>query len=377
MLAFLISPIPTRCRVQPSACTTHNGDQNAPPARKRGRPRGSRNKNRKASLNSDSSRATKGGAAGNGAGISQKARDAGNGAIVGNDARENDGGGYEASFAENFHLLLPFLTENKEEVESEETVALREFLDIIINRELSMYRRVAQDGNLRPFRARAAAAKDCTTCKGVGETKCRYCQGLGFLELDPNHQFNPEFEGWILEPPTHAVGDFYHCPLCGGRCVTRCEECAGTGLRDGLRLLLEGKSPVLGDEKIPFAATSGATVPATEPFDMDAFIDEHRDRIEWTPEGILILRAQRRRTRRRQPAKDKSHLPDAAPVRKRGRPRRRPDTTPVTDTSASARRKTSRRSTDFLNTTDFQVGRRLSSASDDTTDNNLHSEGDD
>lgn len=368
---------PRVCDVRPGA---KNGD--TPRRRRRGRPRGSRNKKK-----------------------SEPVLD-GSGASSAGEKED----GYEKSFAENFHMLLPILAEEARQAEAaaketEEQQALREFIGTLIDRYLSTYRRTAQDENLRPFREREQAAQRCGTCGGEGEVKCEYCGGWGFLQFGGNsgREFEAEFQGWTLEPPKHVVGNYYHCPLCGGRCKTRCEECAGTGSKDGLRLLLEGKSTEFVDGVAPrYAAKGGCAATATEAFDFDAFVEEHKENVEWTHDGLLILRAGKRRggalgakhstvggpqaqdVAGPQPEPPPQSTAEKAGVgyrtrRKRGRPRKedaarpslgseRRGTEGASSGDARRRARSNRRSTDFLNTTDFQMGQKLSSPRDDTSE---------
>eukprot|EP00171_Calliarthron_tuberculosum_P007110 IDg7110t1 len=186
MMAFTIQCIPSQSwRAKPLACARREnatpGDSVPSPAPKRkpGRPRGSRNKKRPTRS----------------ANIPVSTDEAGPTQVPSADAQiagiNGENNGYETSFAENFHHLLPLLSKEgrSDDDDSEETRALRDLLDSIINRELSVYRRVAQDANLRPFSTRAAATLTCKTCEGRGETRCRYCDGAGFIELPSDGSF--------------------------------------------------------------------------------------------------------------------------------------------------------------------------------------------
>ncbi len=293
------------------------------------------------------------------------------------------GRGYEASFAANFHDLLPLLSEQETKVD-EETLAMREFMSILSNRYVSTFRRSPQTNNLRPFAKRAQAQSICSECEGVGEIKCKYCDGDGFMQLEKD-EFDPHFDGWILEPPVHVVGNYYHCPLCGGRCKTRCEGCAGSGLEGGMARILKGL-PVDGVENLPkYAASDEAVRVATELFDMKKFLEQYKDRVEYAPDGLIIVRAKKRRQKRRKTKKKESTADQKTSassnlVRKRGRPRKkdvqneqqanidkmvqdieygkklRQNLSPGKEKYIQPK---SRRSTDFLNTTDFKVGKRL------------------
>ncbi len=195
-----------------------SGDASAvtsvPLKRKRGRPKGSKNKPKNNAVQLD--------------------KDTGNGHC--NDVE--NGNGYEASFAANFHHLLPLLSGPPlvpdDDAVDDDTRAMRNLVGTLSDRMVSTHRRIPQDGNLRPFSKRGAALRVCATCSGLGEVRCGYCEGVGFLDLGENgEKFVDTFDGWTLAPPERAVGNYFHCPLCGGRCKTRCEICFGAGTADG------------------------------------------------------------------------------------------------------------------------------------------------
>lgn len=306
--------------------------------------------------------------------------------------------GYEESFAANFHILLPLLTKLEEDDREEsEEAELHNFVDMLSDRLLSTHRMSPQLHNLRPFAKRSDAERICDDCGGAGEKKCPYCDGDGFLELDLDN-FEPNFEGWVLAPPKRAVGNYFHCPLCGGRCMVRCVECAGSGADGGMKRTLEGR-PVSGIDDLPkYAAGDDAAVsPAMKPFIMEDFLEEHKDRIEHTEDGLIILRAPKKR--RGRVAKKKVEATDGSDApqgrrRKRGRPRKhrvkesseaRPNEDKLKEASSSRGSKQmsrSVRSTNFLNTTNFKVGQKLSiedvttknEEEDDENDSNINEE---
>lgn len=309
------------------------------------------------------------------------------------------GRGFQASFEENLEHLLPLLSQEETEVD-EETQAMRDFVDLLSDQYLSDFRKSPQTKNLRPFAIRSNAQKICAECDGIGEITCKYCNGDGFIVMDG--EFNPHFDGWVLEPPKHVVANYYHCPLCGGRRTHRCEECAGCGLEGGMSRLMRGL-PLDGVENLPeFAASDQATRTATEMFDEDKFLEQFKDRIEYAPNGIIIVRAKKKRSGRKPKKKEPQQQAEAKVTeltvngkRKRGRPRKQvePKLKPqqqkqhieqkraIVDLENGERfrenllpgkarptKRKSRRSTDFLNTTDFKVGKRLSDDDDDNDD---------
>lgn len=303
-----------------------------------------------------------------------------------------EGRGYEASFAANFHILLPYLTKQAEP-EPPEQEEMRKFVRLLSERFQSTHRFAPQMNNLRPFALRNKAVKACKTCKGAGDIKCKYCKGIGFIQMDIE-KFDPHYDGWELAPPKKAVGNYYHCPLCGGRCLHRCEDCGGSGIEGAMDRILAGERPD-AIENVPKYAAKESFAPATEPFNMEEFLHENKSHIERTDDGLTIVRSQKRkrkpRSKKGKTNTDGSNLEagceaesetDAevqqAPEkskRKRGRPPKKT----IAEATASAKPNengnslrrslspgsrgvspTSRRSTDFLNTTDFKVGKRLS-----------------
>lgn len=306
---------------------------------------------------------------------------------------------YAESFTANFDKLLPLLSESAAEeasiTESADDAGLRALAGTLSDRMLSTHRRLPQDENLRPFQVRARAQSVCAACDGAGEVVCGYCGGVGFMDLGEDcERFQPEFDGWTLAEPRRAVGSYFHCPMCGGRCRTRCEKCFGMGTTPEGGVDDAGSG--MTSEEIPHVA---AGEPATEIFNLEAFLHEHRERIERTSTGMIIMRATKRGRRKRKPKSeakdggpgpkgvadvaaevqgdapsepttplvesDAQPKPPLVPAGSSGAPQPRQEYGPQPadfDPSGGggASQRMNRRSTDFIHSTDFQVGRRLS-----------------
>lgn len=250
----------------------------------------------------------------------------------------------------------------------------------------SMHRSSGRYANLRPFRMREENEGICLTCEGTGFTVCDYCKGQGFVDLGENgEKFKVNFGVNELVLPKKVMGSIYHCPLCGGLREERCIACLGFPMKQK-----SGSAPV-------GAAGTANKERAWKSLDMDAVIAENADRIEIGVDGVIILRAKARKQRAKKVSAGKDTIkekdvifgkaPNVEPPAKRGRGRprkgRSPDelypiqrpistgaeeyrtvgTDPVPHVSPSVRGKSKARrgggSTDFVNTTDYQVGRQL------------------
>lgn len=246
----------------------------------------------------------------------------------------------------------------------------------------STHRSSGKLDNLRPYALRQEREVNCATCGGKGMVQCAYCKGHGFVDLGENgEKFEPVFENNVMTMPKKVMGSTYHCPLCGGLTEERCEQCFGIGKEcDGDRATFEAQE-----------AHGGA---ATETFDLDEFVQAEEGRVEVGLDGTIILRAKkavrsgRKPKKPRMEAKPKQDEKGRERVKKkRGRP---PKTKPtkvemqpqkeldLTRAAQSSRvgegvggrgkglvgRQSDnrlRRSTDFVNTTNYKVGRTLRS----------------
>lgn len=277
--------------------------------------------------------------------------------------------------------LLPVMSKQEREAERkipEEEQHMRRLLKICISRVESSHRASKRLDNLKPYKLRRKEENVCETCSGRGMTICDYCKGEGFVDLGENGE---KFESIIGDNevlmPKHVMGSIYHCPICGGLQEERCVVCFGTG-----------EDPTVDKGNQPRGASaSERTGQAWKLFDMSLLSQDEQDRIEVGSDGIIILRARKRKKRapNRTKVTGKNAKVDSANTPEdRSKEEEKlsdiisevPHITSVDDLddvamrtanvqSASARRlasKTSRyvgRSTDFVNTTDYQVGKRL------------------
>lgn len=283
--------------------------------------------------------------------------------------------------------------------ETEHEIQVREMLRESAAIVASTHRQSNRERNLKPFASRRAPKK-CKQCSTTGMITCSYCKGEGFVDLGEDAaKFYEDFPDESISLPPKATGNIYHCPLCGGLKEERCDRCFGTGFLEDA-------------EKQPKDAAAKDMDGAWKPFDMDKFLMDNADHIEIGLDGTIILRKQERRGRKKKvqqaEAKDsdknedkvdddsskkslsqpdtnvtmlQSQISAASPVtepvkRKRGRPRKRPISEndvalPPPTQSASKpevavnpallKRSSSLSRTDFVNTTDYQVGRKLRS----------------
>lgn len=285
--------------------------------------------------------------------------------------------------------LLPLLAKDEQEErrnrnEKEEDVRNR--VNACCDQLSSMHRSTARLDNLRPFRLREEARDECDACSGTGMTACEYCNGEGFVDLGENaEKFDGNFKGNELSMPKHVTGNIYHCPLCGGLQEERCVKCFGLGVDPQRNQRQEGEAEEDMNER------------AWQEFDFEELLKQEGDRIEVGLDGTIILRAKKPKRTGRKPRKgvasnektavakldeEGSKLKkQASAKRKRGRPPKSPkrnvnlDYNPETgDEESSAetppssqtqprllvpRGRTVGKSTDFVNTTDYKVGRQL------------------
>lgn len=289
---------------------------------------------------------------------------------------------------------------------------VRALLRVCSEQFSSTHRASGRLENLKPYTQRKLDEHICEKCEGKGMTKCDYCKGMGFVDLgEGGKDFEYKFKNVeFFVMPTHVMGNIYHCPLCGGLQKERCDACEGTG---------EITNP--SGKRSAGASRKRNVERAWETFDVDEFVEEEKERVEVGVNGTIILRAKKRGPRKKKAGGTKAEakaravaLADAqaaadaarqtGPVkRKRGRPRktvvesadtsseavdyaknvryapdlsklggRRKDDGVMGKGRANGRangralvprqridRRTGQRSTDFVNTTDYQVGRGL------------------
>lgn len=279
--------------------------------------------------------------------------------------------------------LLPLLAkeeqeEQREQLEDETDMRVR--VDACWDQFASLHRSTTRLDNLRPFRLRDEAEEKCADCKGTGMTTCEYCKGEGFVDLgEKAERFQPEFGDNLLSMPKRVTGNIYHCPLCGGLQEERCVKCFGSGVSPKRKERQEGEAAeVVGDR-------------AWQTFNIDELLRKEADRIEIGLDGTIILRVHKpkRTGRRRRKVTEESKVvagggkqmidvKKPAVKRKRGRPRK----TPISEDSITVENvdvaeedmsqslatpkgvivpggRSVRKSTDFVNTTDYKVGQRL------------------
>lgn len=283
--------------------------------------------------------------------------------------------------------LLPILAWEENErnrVPSKQEADMKEHLRNRFMERSSIHRENDRLNNLKPFKTRKESEITCDTCSGTGMVTCPYCKGEGFVDLGPNgEKFKPKFRNNTFTMPKHVMGNIYHCPLCGGLQRERCEYCLGSG-----DLTKE-------DELLPGSSSVPRGNAAYKPFDMDEFIAENAERIEIGLDGLVIMRA-KKRTRKKSSTSSKSTTP-----KRRGRPPKvKPsddldgdvlgdslsddDVSPggfpwgpedqdksyidrpgeealITSKGIPGINRPLSRTTDFVNTTDYQVGQKLRS----------------
>lgn len=270
--------------------------------------------------------------------------------------------------------LLPILAREEQEATrtvSPEEAEAREALQIAYDQLSSMHRSGDRLGNLRPFQLRDEGVSDCLTCDGDGMVVCSYCKGDGFVDLgEGGKDFTGFIDGMEVELPKHVMGTTFHCPLCGGLRKERCVKCLGTG--------------TLRERKKPAGAASEEDFHAWKAFDLEKLLEKEADRIEIGLDGAIILRARRRKRKSRKvdekekKSKDEGREHSDVTVAKgkgKGKPKTRgsrkagdaikEDGSNSTDESVVAprvmfpRARSVARSTDFVHTTDYKVGRHL------------------
>lgn len=261
-----------------------------------------------------------------------------------------------------------------------------------MDRVSSNHRSSGRLDNLRPFSSRPEPMT-CDACDGLGMTSCDYCQGEGFVDFgEKAHRFYEEFKDEQMVLPKHVMGNTYHCPFCGGLQKERCVKCLGIGE------LVDTEA-----ERVPGAAASAFKDDMWREFDLDDMLKAEGDPdVQMGQDGLMIVRAKSKKGRPRKSQKQANIKTSAAPPpddkpgkkagveeggrtegkvkavvkRRRGRPRKKKVSDALGDADAPSQdddasqqvkgknvRIATKRvvgpSTDFLNITDYQVGRKL------------------
>lgn len=252
---------------------TFGNNEDAPqPKRKPGRPKGSKNKNSKRKSFEDIANST----GENDTDWSGAQLHAPNG-ITGSNTPDL------------LQELLPILA--KQEMENNRTVSekeksVKELLESCANYVSSGHRTSDREDNLKPFKAREEGVEICDSCKGSGMVVCDHCNGEGFVDLGKNgEKFNPVIGDCEVAMPKHVMGNIYHCPLCGGLQRERCVSCLGTGEK------MSQPDNGTADSRPPSQSR------AWEHFDSDRFLRENADRVEIGVDGTIIMRAKKRKKR--------------------------------------------------------------------------------
>ena len=292
--------------------------------------------------------------------------------------------------------LLPIIAKQENEetrVVTDEEDRIKRLVSTCYTQFNSIHRFSDRLNNLKPYTLQKESEQECEACDGTGMTECEYCKGEGYVDLGENgEKFNPEYGNNVFTMPKHVTGNIYHCPLCGGLQQERCVSCFGTGaVRDG-KEVAKGGSKRMKEER------------AWKVFDMNELIEREKDRIEIGLDGTIIMRAKRRGKNK----KSKMNADKPVPRKRRGRPPKSTGKSDAragtadkdgaevakvankgTDVTSDLQRSTADTpgsaaididesvipsapavvvppgrsvglTTDFVNTTDYQVGRRLS-----------------
>lgn len=292
-----------------------------------------------------------------------------------------------ADFLQELVPILAAQEMNKYKTPDPDEEAVRDLIRETMTHISSNHRTSARLENLRPYSSRPDPIQ-CDACKGEGMTVCSFCAGEGFCDFGEGaHLFHERFDKDEMILPKHVMGNMYHCPYCGGLQQERCVKCLGVGVlqdENAERLAGAARKPIKDD--------------MWRALDMDEILDEDPDRIEVGLDGLVIMRAKTRKRSGKKASVLKDSRSGAAakdgmtadavgdseadqPVvekPKRGRPRKKraiPNLElintdgEVGDDGVEATikrgkvRATSKRvngpSTDFLNITDYQLGRKL------------------
>lgn len=241
--------------------------------------------------------------------------------------------------------LLPILSKNQfqaSQPRSPQQKHVQQLLDTCFYDTVSMHRSSGREDNLKPFQKRKLVQGVCETCQGNGMTVCEYCEGQGYVDLGKDAcRFHERFGDHVVMKPTHVMGTIYFCPLCGGLQKERCVGCLGTGIVDSE----EG-------EKVEGAADNVRSGLAIGGWSFEQVMIREKDRIEIGVDGTIILRAKTRNRKKKKIQEKKILQEGTANVVK-------DDVSLSPSKRKVIENRNVKKTTDFVNTTDYQVGRRL------------------
>lgn len=236
--------------------------------------------------------------------------------------------------------------------------------------------------NLRPYKLRQKPIV-CDACDGSGMVTCSYCKGEGMVDFGVDaHKFYKEFGASDMTLPKRVMGNTYLCPFCGCLTEERCEKCLGSG-----------ELEVDGQERQPYAAREDYRNHVWSEINMEQVLAEQEGEIEYGYDGLIVVRAKTRKGKggrkpKKKPEEEKVEsgvkgavleTTDPLQKKKRGRPPKKTkeaatsqpvgDSPLISDTRSLVTSKDAKvrevkqhahgPSTDFVNTTDYRVGRRL------------------
>ncbi|PXF48567.1 hypothetical protein BWQ96_01736 [Gracilariopsis chorda] len=292
-----------------------------------------------------------------------------------------------------FYELMPIFSKleaRRNRKLSEHEIEIKRLAAAAFQRFASTHRSSGRLANLKPFKLREDDKKTCSDCEGTGMVTCEYCEGEGFVDFGKNaHKFYEEFEEGTMLLPKHVMGNIYHCPYCGGLTRERCVPCLGSGVIE------EANSRKRGASRTPINNF------AWEEFDIEELIEREKDRVEIGLDGTVVMRARKRKSRKKKGvAEHGKHETDMRERKAKRQAQRRLDSggsdqdtedeglksnltpkkysdisrnhalaatrgvmeTPESINSSKYRPfRATGRTTDFLNITDYQVGQALRS----------------
>lgn len=227
--------------------------------------------------------------------------------------------GEPEDFLQELVALMAKEEQQKRRVLTEEEMETKRLLELACDLFASTHSDTERLDNLRPWKLKKEKEKVCEECNGTGMVKCKTCDGEGFVDLGENgERFVGKGDGWEVTMPKKVMGSTYHCPMCGGLTEERCENCLGFGVVkvDEERSMFEARMPwgdIFGDEENS----------------VEAMLEKEIDRVEISKEGVVVLKAEKRRRpgrpRKKKPIEyDENGNPKAEQKtkRKRGRPRK-------------------------------------------------------
>lgn len=187
-----------------------------------------------------------------------------------------------------FYEMMPLFSKleaKQNRTLSEHEIEIQKLLSSAFQRFASTHRSSGRLANLKPYKLREDDKKTCGDCKGTGMVTCEYCAGEGFVDFGENaHKFYEEFEEGTMLLPKHVMGSIYHCPYCGGLTRERCVPCLGSGI-------IEDEEP-----RKRGASRTPVNNFAWDTFDIEEFIEREKGRVEIGLDGTIILRARKRKS---------------------------------------------------------------------------------